>query len=74
MRIADDRLHAGQAAGDQAPQKQQPELSIFARSDVEAQHFALAGVLDAGSDHRHNEHDRPFSRTLTDVTSSHTYG
>src|SRR5206468_139746 len=55
--IADDELHAGQAASPQTLQEGAPEGAVFAVAHVDAQHFAVTGGRDAGSDHHRPRHD-----------------
>src|SRR5947209_10151249 len=55
--ITGDQLHALEAACDQAAQERVPERTVFARADVEAEHLALAILIDAHSDHHgHADH------------------
>ena len=49
--VADDELHAAQAASPQALQEGGPKGAVFAVAHVDAQHFAVPRGRDAGGDH-----------------------
>ncbi|MBB6547063.1 hypothetical protein HD593_001858 [Nonomuraea rubra] len=52
VRVGDDQLHPGQAAGDQAAQERQPTGAVLGRGDLQAEHLALAVGVDAGGHQR----------------------
>jgi len=48
--VGDDQLHAGQAAGDQAPQERQPAGPVLARSHLEPEDLPMPVGVHAGGD------------------------
>ena len=52
MSVRNAELHAGQAAGPEAAEELAPERLGFALADVDADHLAAAGLVDAVGDHQ----------------------
>jgi hypothetical protein len=50
--VGDHQLHPSQAAADQAAQELAPERLGLGRSHVQADHLALAGLVDPVGDHQ----------------------
>ena len=52
MGVGDHQLHARKAAADQAAQELPPERLGLGRAHVQADHLALAGLVDAVGHHQ----------------------
>src|SRR4029077_7992909 len=67
MRVGDDELHPGQAALDQATEEAAPERFRLGLADIEADHLAIAGLVDAVGEHERLAHDTATVANLLDL-------
>jgi hypothetical protein len=70
VRVGGDQADPAQTAADQLPEKGPPELQVLGWTDVDPDHLALTGGLNADRDQdRHRDHQAALAHLLKVASS-----